>query len=386
MSFGGGGGGSSSIQGSTDVFLSSPDDGQVLSYDAAALKWVNNTISGAPSIVALSRPGALAVATGSARMPLPAGTLVGAYASIGQAANDTVLIDINRNGSSVFASQSDRLTIAAGSHMSAKAALNVAIDEGDYLTVDVDNVGGAAGPSFVARTDASTTSAAINAISRPAGAQAGDVHIAVLSIGVGGTPGQSQPATVVSVPTGWTNIAGPIRQVDNPSGRNRELYLFWWRDDGSQSSWTFTITQPTVNSYPTATVVTYRGCASSGNPIDAQATYATPASYTSWNAPGVTTTAAGACVLSVWAVEQTTNSLVYPTGETVRAPAGAATYAIYLSDFIAPTAGAVSARALGGSSTNSSRDVTATIALLPDAGTSQPGADLTVSVIYRATS
>ena len=41
MSFGGGGGGSSSIQGATDVFLSSPSNGQVLSYNSGTLKWVN---------------------------------------------------------------------------------------------------------------------------------------------------------------------------------------------------------------------------------------------------------------------------------------------------------------------------------------------------------
>lgn len=41
MSFGGGSGGSNSIQGATDVFLSSPSNGQVLAYDATTLKWVN---------------------------------------------------------------------------------------------------------------------------------------------------------------------------------------------------------------------------------------------------------------------------------------------------------------------------------------------------------
>lgn len=43
MSFGGGSGGSSSIAGSTDVFLSSPQDDQVLSYSTGTAKWVNAT-------------------------------------------------------------------------------------------------------------------------------------------------------------------------------------------------------------------------------------------------------------------------------------------------------------------------------------------------------
>ncbi len=48
MSFGGGGGGSSSIAGSTDVFLSSPQNNQVLSYNSGTLKWVNITNPSAP--------------------------------------------------------------------------------------------------------------------------------------------------------------------------------------------------------------------------------------------------------------------------------------------------------------------------------------------------
>ncbi len=46
MSFGGGSGGSGSIQGSSDVFLSSPTNGQVLSYNSGTLKWVNSASTG----------------------------------------------------------------------------------------------------------------------------------------------------------------------------------------------------------------------------------------------------------------------------------------------------------------------------------------------------
>lgn len=47
MPYSGGSSGSSSIQGSTDVFLSGTSDGQFLSYDAGTLKWINKTASGA---------------------------------------------------------------------------------------------------------------------------------------------------------------------------------------------------------------------------------------------------------------------------------------------------------------------------------------------------
>lgn len=48
MSFGGGSGGSSSIAGSTDVFLSNPQDNQVLSYNTGTLKWINSNNPAAP--------------------------------------------------------------------------------------------------------------------------------------------------------------------------------------------------------------------------------------------------------------------------------------------------------------------------------------------------
>lgn len=52
MSFGGGSGGAGSIQSSSDVFLSAPADGQVLSYDSGTLKWVNRTVSGGATTIA----------------------------------------------------------------------------------------------------------------------------------------------------------------------------------------------------------------------------------------------------------------------------------------------------------------------------------------------
>ena len=50
MSFGGGGSGSGSISGSTDVALSNPADGQVLTYDGTLGKWKNAAGSGVPTL------------------------------------------------------------------------------------------------------------------------------------------------------------------------------------------------------------------------------------------------------------------------------------------------------------------------------------------------
>lgn len=335
------------------------------------------------TLLVLSRPGDLSVTAGSSRLPLPAGTVLGVRASIGAVANAPVTVDVNRNGASIFANANDRPSIAVGAYQSAETAVSVAVADGDYLTVDVDATGGASAPTFVARVDAAKASNALGSMTRPAAAQTGDVHVAVLHVGVGGTAGVSQPATAVTPPTGWQVIAGPIRQVDNPANRDSELWLFWWRDDGLEASWTFTITQPASNSWADASVFTYRNCVPTGNPVDASATYATPASSSSWDAPAVTTTTDGDMVLSIWTVEQATSSIVYPTGETGRAPITST--AIYLSDAAASTAGAIGTRALTGSTGATSRDIAATVALLPDASATAPGSDLTVAVRYRVT-
>lgn len=62
MSFGGsGGGGSGSIQSSTDVFLSSPQADQVLSYNAGTLKWVNANNASAPVSSVAGKTGAVTI-------------------------------------------------------------------------------------------------------------------------------------------------------------------------------------------------------------------------------------------------------------------------------------------------------------------------------------
>ena len=68
MSFGGVFGGSGSISGSSDVFLSSPANSDVLSYNSSIQKWVNAVPTGGSSFTAAKNTatsGALTLTSGS---------------------------------------------------------------------------------------------------------------------------------------------------------------------------------------------------------------------------------------------------------------------------------------------------------------------------------
>ena len=67
MSFGGGSGGGGSISGATDVALSNPSNGQVLSYNNTLGKWQN------AATVAQNTVKAVCVYTGSAYPTRPSG-------------------------------------------------------------------------------------------------------------------------------------------------------------------------------------------------------------------------------------------------------------------------------------------------------------------------
>lgn len=67
-------------------------------------------------------------------------------ASVGTAPTANLIVDVNRNGNTIFTTSSNRPTIVAGTNTSGKAVpLDVVlIAPGDYLTVDVDAGTGAA--------------------------------------------------------------------------------------------------------------------------------------------------------------------------------------------------------------------------------------------------
>lgn len=90
-----------------------------------------------------SRAGALAVLEGASRYYCErAGTITVLRGAVGTPATGSgIVLDVNRNGASVFANPADRLTIPAGAHTAALAPADLTVAVGDFLTVDVDSVG-----------------------------------------------------------------------------------------------------------------------------------------------------------------------------------------------------------------------------------------------------
>lgn len=98
-------------------------------------------------ILPYSYYGNLMVSTGTFRLYNDSGTdwtVTGVRASLGTAPTGTsVIIDINKNGTTLFTNQSNRPTIAISSNTSGNVTnMDVTtIADGEYLTVDIDQVG-----------------------------------------------------------------------------------------------------------------------------------------------------------------------------------------------------------------------------------------------------
>lgn len=95
-------------------------------------------------IETFSIPGTLVVGTGVARLYFPrACTIINVLASAGTAPTGaSLIIDVNKNGTTIFTTQGNRPTIAAGTNSDTSSVPDVtSIAAGDYLTVDIDQIG-----------------------------------------------------------------------------------------------------------------------------------------------------------------------------------------------------------------------------------------------------
>jgi hypothetical protein len=89
-------------------------------------------------------PGVLSTGTGKARFYIPGPiTLSNVRASVSTASNGgDIIVDVNVNGSTVFTNQAMRPKIFAGSVTCPTATPNIQeLTTGDYLSVDIDQVG-----------------------------------------------------------------------------------------------------------------------------------------------------------------------------------------------------------------------------------------------------
>lgn len=103
------------------------------------------TIYVVDALASFSRSGALVVSTGTGRFRFPfAATLLGVTAAINTAPTGAaVVVDVHKNGTTIFTSQANRPSIAiSGNATTSEPAPDVtSVAAGDYLTVDVDQIG-----------------------------------------------------------------------------------------------------------------------------------------------------------------------------------------------------------------------------------------------------
>lgn len=138
-----------------DAAIATPVEGQlcyltstsaVLVYDGAS--WVSPwpVESGLTENVEFGEVGVLTVKSGTTRWYAPFSlTITGVTASVGVApVGSAVEVDVNKNGTTIFTTQGNRPSIAAGTFFDASGTPDVTAMTGpntDYLTVDIDAVG-----------------------------------------------------------------------------------------------------------------------------------------------------------------------------------------------------------------------------------------------------
>lgn len=93
--------------------------------------------------ITYSLPGLLYAAVGATRLYFYGACVVSrVIASVGTPSSGaSIIVDVNKNGVSMFGIQTNRPTIASGLYVASNTPSITSIASGDYLTIDVDQVG-----------------------------------------------------------------------------------------------------------------------------------------------------------------------------------------------------------------------------------------------------
>lgn len=135
--------------GITHAFVSAKGDGadttvvQPSDWNAAHVVDIGATT--ATFVLALGTPATTGANKTNALVMPNAGTIKKAYAVAKTGPTGAALVfDINKNGTTIWTTQGNRLTIAAGETTGTQTSFDVAtFVEGDLLTIDIDTVGSA---------------------------------------------------------------------------------------------------------------------------------------------------------------------------------------------------------------------------------------------------
>ena len=108
---------------------------------------VNTLESGVFAVESLvfSVSGNLSVKVGGSRYPIKGGTfaILSVAAEVGNApGGQAVIADVNKNGTTIYGTQANRPTVAAGSNVATVGAHSTtSLTTGDHVTVDIDQIG-----------------------------------------------------------------------------------------------------------------------------------------------------------------------------------------------------------------------------------------------------
>lgn len=134
-------GGYASLDGSTKVPIAQVPTGT--SGTTVALG--NHTHTLTFSLTSFFKSGVLTVTTGAQRLPIDGiYTIVGTRLMVGTAPTGaSLIVDVNKNGTTIYTTQGNRPTIADGANAGGPGATPdvTSLAAGDYLTVDIDQVG-----------------------------------------------------------------------------------------------------------------------------------------------------------------------------------------------------------------------------------------------------
>jgi len=103
-------------------------------------------VDGSLEVCAFSKGGTLTTGTGTFRFPIKGGTfaIVSIAAMVGTAptGGTTLKVDVNKNGTTIFGTQANRPIWTASANAATVGTHSVtSVTDGDYLTVDIDDVG-----------------------------------------------------------------------------------------------------------------------------------------------------------------------------------------------------------------------------------------------------
>lgn len=97
-----------------------------------------------PYVVTLTHVGTVVVNTGQVKWYAPrAMNILNVIISVGTAPTGaSIIVDVNKNGTTIFSTQGNRPTIAASGTSDTSSVPDVtSVAAGDYLTVDIDQIG-----------------------------------------------------------------------------------------------------------------------------------------------------------------------------------------------------------------------------------------------------